>query len=850
MIACLLVTSSLIISTVQGVANGLPLPVAQLKDAHGNTTSKTIDVFWTDAPSIIGKLESVIYEIEVYNPGQKEAVHRASVEKRPNLTVTHDWHWTSPLPLECLSHSVRLRVRHKNNVSDWTDRRNVTGSGSDHSKLALYPVDDVGLAGSKKKFCCVVPEGKTVPNFTYNDVQSMNYTHVSQTYIFEVTLEQSDTGGEHVSCKEKDGANTAMVFVGYSPEVHNFTCETRNLRHLECSWTQGRDKNLRGVRGTKYTLNERSCGTDRSLHKCSIEISPNQGEVAWTLTAENKINKTSFTYTADPRHRVYLESPQHLRASGINSRNASLQWEQWPDAYLVALPMRCQAKKNSEREVREDDTGVGLISMTLRELHPYTTYSVQVRCASNKHFWKWGDWSKEIIFETKEDIPQAVDVWMTVDSNNRSLVVWKLVPEKSHGKLVKYELSWNGSVPLRLEPTQHCYSMSTDRVKRITITAMNSVGYSQPSTIISPSQARDVETTRVNGGNGGVELAWAPMPGASCGYVVDWYPVGSQDKCDIQWIKIPAGRTNTTINSGFKNGVRYTFSLYACTTHAPELLKRWEGYRRELAPDQKLNFQVQQEGMDVVLTWDEIPLEHRRGFIQNYTINYSTSSYNNMGQQKIFLGSKERMKLFSNLRAETYNFQMSAFTSAGEGPPRVILFTLMPQTHQTIIRSIISLGFVFIIAIVFSILCYRKRTWLKEMLYPDIPGPQLDYPTSKEIHDFQLLAIPAENVDNFLTCELDAEDGVISAPATPVTDSDYLPNYIFPDHNIGSSSLSSPNLVLDNPTYNLLVAFPVSPCATPVTTVAATGGYNPQGSPAFCPLPPCSESYQALEDVC
>ncbi|XP_062410054.1 leukemia inhibitory factor receptor-like isoform X2 [Sardina pilchardus] len=646
-----------------------------------------------------------------------------------------------------------------------------------------------------------------------------------------------------------------------SPEVHNFTCETRNLRDLNCSWTQGRDKNLKGLRRTKYILNEgvRPCETQfqSSDQKfCFSEISPNQGETAWILTAENKINKTSFTYTADPRHRVYLPAPQHLKASHVNSRNASIQWH-WPDANLMLLSMQCQVQitwPNKTEDVRED-TGVGLISMTLRDLHPYTNYSIKVRCASNKHFWKWGDWAEIITFQTKEDIPQAVDVWMTVDNNNSNIVVWKkLETEQSHGEVMSYELSWSG-LHKNLYPTQHCYNMDTMNTT-ITIKAVNNVGYSQPSTITIPSQTGDVETTRVNGSNGGVELTWDSTPGASCGYVVDWYPVGSQDKCDIQWIKIPAGQTNATINSGFIDGVRYTFSLYACTTDAPELQWRWEGYGRELTPERSSSAFASQDGLDVVVTWDEIPLVHRRGFIQKYAISYSSISHDYYEE---IPESEERMKRIPNPRGEFYNFQIRAFTSAGEGPAGNFSFDPRPQTRQTIIRSITSLGFVIIIVAVFSILCYRKRTWLKEKLYPDIPGPQLNSSTSKEIHDIQLLAIPAENVDYLLACELDAEDGVISA--IPVTDSDCLAHYRnvtgsdtnFPDRNIGSSSiLSSPNLVLDNLTYNLPVAFPALPSGTPVTTEAATGGYSPhpQVSPAFCPLPPCSETYQALEDVC
>lgn len=42
-----------------------------------------------------------------------------------------------------------------------------------------------------------------------------------------------------------------------------------------------------------------SCGNE----KCSVEITPNDGKAAWTLTARNRLGEANFTFVADPRHR-------------------------------------------------------------------------------------------------------------------------------------------------------------------------------------------------------------------------------------------------------------------------------------------------------------------------------------------------------------------------------------------------------------------------------------------------------------------------------------------------------------------------------------------------------------------
>ena len=73
-----------------------------------------------------------------------------------------------------------------------------------------------------------------------------------------------------------------------------------------------------------------------------------------------------------------------------------------------------------------------------------------------------------------------------------SLCLWSFSPqelsaEQSHGKITKYELSWDGRAEV-LQPAQHCVNVSTDGVgRRVTITAWNSAGSSPTSTITIPT---------------------------------------------------------------------------------------------------------------------------------------------------------------------------------------------------------------------------------------------------------------------------------------------------------------------------------------------------------------------------
>lgn len=61
----------------------------------------------------------------------------------------------------------------------------------------------------------------------------------------------------------------------------------------------------------------------------------------------------------------------------------------------------------------------------------------------------------------------------------------------------------------------------------------------------------------------------------------------------------------TCLSNGFplvlKDGVRYTLSLYACTSDAPELLQKWEGYGQELGKESFQNYTTLMTGITIKL---------------------------------------------------------------------------------------------------------------------------------------------------------------------------------------------------------------------------------------------------------
>lgn len=142
----------------------------------------------------------------------------------------------------------------------------------------------------------------------------------------------------------------------------------------------------------------------------------------------------------------------------------------------------------------------------------------------------------------------------------------------------------------------------------------------------------------------------------------------------------------------FQPGVRYNLSLYSCSSDTRELLKCWQGYSQELGRDtaahwklifKKTNKQINknsgavhfnpwqffsfspcssnpfppfvvstvpsvaltlsasQQNADILLTWKEIPLVNRRGYLLGYNI------YNSTGYQFKLLGIFMILLLFN-----------------------------------------------------------------------------------------------------------------------------------------------------------------------------------------------------------
>uniref|UniRef100_A0A672YUC5 Leukemia inhibitory factor receptor-like n=1 Tax=Sphaeramia orbicularis TaxID=375764 RepID=A0A672YUC5_9TELE len=551
----------------------------------------------------------------------------------------HQFNWTSAEPLECTSLSIKVRSRDGERTSDWSNTEILQGSDEpSNGKFRMYPQDKVVSVGTNTTFCCIVEEGQTFRSIHYISTL-MNVTRLSRRTYATTVFHQGPSGstGNNAYCQDtsREKLTGTVVFVGYPPLLTDFVCETHDLSSTICQWNISRDTHLYGRRATRYFIN----GRYDTQKQCSLE----GWKGNWTLVAQNVLGEYSLSDSAELSYRVHPVAPELLSVDA-HARNATALWE-WKYSSYSTLALVCQIELSStENKTKRTFSGVGLRSVVLLDLYPYEAYSVKVRCGAQQNFWKWGNWSKTFSFKTKIDVPDVLDVWVWMNKDNTGHVIWKpLTPKQSHGPITNYEVTiwspeenvqhteiisqntWTAPINLTRIP-----NFSSNMKVIVTVVATNPAGVSQPASVIIPRHFTDVDllaASKVAYTDGGFPLFWKSDANSSCGYVVQWNDAFCTRDCPVEWTKVAPGNNNISIESrNFQAGVRYVFSVYSCSTEAPELLQRWQGYMQELVPSSSVQLSTTQQNSDILITWDEIPLAKRRGYLLGYNVYISNGS--------------------------------------------------------------------------------------------------------------------------------------------------------------------------------------------------------------------------------
>uniref|UniRef100_A0A0D9RWP1 Leukemia inhibitory factor receptor n=1 Tax=Chlorocebus sabaeus TaxID=60711 RepID=A0A0D9RWP1_CHLSB len=721
---------------------------------------------WNDRGSVFPHHSNVIWEIKILRKESMELVklvtHNTTLNGKDTL---HHWSWASDMPLECAIHFVEIRCYIDNlhfsgrkEWSDWSPVKNI--SWMPDSQTKVFPQDKVILVGSDITFCCVSQE-KVLSALIGHTNCPLIHLDGENVAIKIHNISVSASSGTNVVFTTEDNIFGTVIFAGYPPDTpQQLNCETHDLKEILCSWNPGRATALVGPRATSYTLLESFSGkyvrfkraeapTNES-YQLFFQMLPNQEIYNFTLNAHNPLGRSESTILVNITEKVYPHTPTSFKVKDINSTAVKLSWHLPGNFAKINFLCQIEIKKSNRVQEQRNVTIKGVENssylVALDKLNPYTVYTFRIRC-STETFWKWSKWSNKKQHLTTEAIPsKGPDTWREWSSDGKNLIIyWKPLPiNEANGKILSYNVSCSSDEETQslseIPDPQHKAEIQLDKNDYIiSVVAKNSVGSSPPSKIASMEIPNDdLKIEQVVGMGKGILLTWHYDPNMTCDYVIKWCNSSRSEPCLMDWRKVPSNSTETVIESDqFRPGVRYNFFLYGCKNQGYQLLRSMIGYIEELAPTVAPNFTVEDTSADSILVkWEDIPVEELRGFLRGYLFYFGKGERDTSKMRVLESGRSDiKVKNITDISQKTlriadlqgktsYHLVLRAYTDGGVGPEKSMYVVTKENSVGLIIAILIPVAVAVIVGVVTSILCYRKREWIKETFYPDIPNPE------------------------------------------------------------------------------------------------------------------------------
>uniref|UniRef100_A0A8D0L5J1 Leukemia inhibitory factor receptor n=1 Tax=Sphenodon punctatus TaxID=8508 RepID=A0A8D0L5J1_SPHPU len=720
---------------------------------------------WNDSGSVWPYEADARWQIEVLRKNTLETVIYHSKLTLKDTVLS--WDWKSDMPLECISHYVKIRCYideqmflGKKEWSEWSPLKMIPGKDSDPDVVQVFPDETTVVVGSNVTFCCVCKEGDRVKNLAYG---SKTYPLIRlsnrSTAIQVPNVGVSISSGTNIVCyPEINTLFGTVVFVGYPPDSpQNLSCETLNFSEIICSWDTGQPTKL--LQKTVYILSERisginvTCKEERTakINHCVFPVIGNQKIYNFTVKASNPLGQPESSLLIDVNQRVHPEAPSEFTVRDLSPTNVSLSW--YLCGNFTEIRLLCQIEVNSinseakSYNVSLDGAENSFYYTSVENLHPYTTYAYRARCAASEHFWKWSKWSETKHYRTLEASPsRAPDIWRVRSADGESLeVFWKPLPLSDTNGVIQYhEVFW--SLPEKnVSSVEVPVWKNSTKIKLgknnyiISVVAKNRAGFSPPSTITSVELPNDgVKTEHGIATGDGIYISWYSDPNVTCGYTVQWCCSSKSEFCSVNWETFSSNMTAAVIKSAlFQPGVRYSFSLYGCKHDGYQLLQYINGYVKELAPKVAPNFTVEHTTSDSILVkWEDMPVEDCQGFLMGYLLFFAKEEEGTLKPRSSETGHLEqKVKNITDLTKKSltildlqgktsYRLDLQAYTIGGKGPQKGIYVVTKDDSLGLIIAILVPVAVAIVLGVVTSIFCYRKREWIKETFYPDIPNPE------------------------------------------------------------------------------------------------------------------------------
>lgn len=494
-----------------------------------------------------------------------------------------------------------------------------------------------------------------------------------------------------VHCRVKEYENWRTVCgqdltAGYPPaKPTKFNCVTRRHSvYVNCSMVTT-ETHL----STNYTVTFEHKWTSQSLQyeMKNGHVSIPRSVFNETLTYEvhvmgrNALGGANSTFTFSVLNSVIPSTPEITKVEFQNgSFSPTIHWKSSDDSLKPSI--RFRSVHNNQDWVLGNVTELkdGPILMQ-QSLEPFMSYELELRVCVNST--NCSMWSYPFNITCPGIAPShKLDVWRIVKKNDAHglqdvTVLWKPYESEDYREdLLQYKLSYkeNGKVQ-EVNCTAHVTHDTlqlTLEVAEINVSAVTSTG-SSPSAPVSlkyTGKPGPIITYLGRAPGGSVRLDWDLSHYREdveriMGFVVQW----QQSPEHLQWKRL-AKDCSYTFLEDMQAGVLYNISLYIEEASGLSDPAFGQVYSKEEKPLTGPDVSITSVGeKHILIQWEELEQEKRRGFITNYTIYFQRHT-----DKKLIQNTSLPYTLPRSLNwkpqdpQESFNVLVSAWNSAGEGP--------------------------------------------------------------------------------------------------------------------------------------------------------------------------------------
>ncbi|KAM6328249.1 interleukin-31 receptor subunit alpha isoform 1-T2 [Alca torda] len=657
----------------------------------------------------------------------------------------------------------------------------------------IFPSSPEIERGSTLKLFCVLGKRYTphrnashiIWKLNHELIPQENYNVVNET-VSNITIHNFTYSKAHVKCFTKYlGKEQLLVHTevksGFPPDTPgNISCIYYFEAELSCTWTSGRETNLR----TNYTLYRKmmtggrvtlptTVGSCRSkTESCSFHYpdTPYSSSFCFQVKAENVLGEASSDCVPIPMEKIEkFEPPEILSVKKITGirQLLTVTWKM-PEKIIPSQDLFCEVQYRNLYSNSSDLVTVRLNSAektgswNLTGLWDSTEYSVAIRCISVVSIF-WSEWSRAKTASTEEKAPsEKVDLWRVIESSHsagsRSVhLMWKPLNRfPPSGRILGYKIQYFPENNAALKMT----STSTDtkivlllnkEAYIISVTAYNSAGNSPEAILRIPSP--DEKTPQIIGTvktfttNEEVVVDWVASEPEVTEYVVEWYEELETDPFSRSWQYVSNSTNWKTNKRNFKPFICYNISVYPLYGNKVAAPYSIQSYVQEKKPSEGPVADTDIPGKnEVTIKWKEIAKDKRNGFIRNYTIFYKPEDGKELNET---VNSDVLQYRLKSLQANTqYTVYIMASNEAGgtTGEPKT--FKTLKFNKEDVIFIALPVGLSMLFLLGLWITCILKKHAFKKVCWPDIPNPAesmaVEWPLDASMNNSFLKGVTSE----------------------------------------------------------------------------------------------------------